>query len=43
MSETSYHDSVTVQTEVKPNDNIYYLNITNFKFFGLSEKQFKLI
>ena len=38
MSETSYHDSVTVQTEVKPNDNIYYLNITNFKFFGLSEK-----
>ena len=38
MSETSYHDSVTVQTEVKPNDDIYYLNITNFKFFGLSEK-----
>ena len=38
MSEISYHDSVTVETEVKPNDDIYYLNITNFKFFGLSEK-----
>ena len=38
MSETSFHDSVTVETEVKPNDDIYYLNITNFKFFGLSEK-----
>ena len=38
MSETSFHDSVTVETEVKPNDDIYYLSITNFKFFGLSEK-----
>ena len=38
MSETSYYDSVTVETEVKQNDDIYYLNIKNFKFFGLSEK-----
>ena len=38
MSETSFHDSVTVETEIKPIDDVYYLNITNFKFFGLSEK-----
>ena len=38
MSETLYYDSVTVETEVKQNDDIYYLNISNFKFFGLSEK-----
>ena len=38
MSETSYHDSVTVETEVKQNDDIYHLDIINFKYFGLSEK-----
>ena len=38
MSETSFHDSVTVETEIKPIDDVYYLNITNFKFFGISEK-----
>ena len=38
MSEASYHDSVTVETEVKQNDDIYHLDIINFKYFGLSEK-----
>ena len=38
MSDTTYHDSVTVETEVKPNDDLYYLNISCFQFFGLSEK-----
>ena len=38
MSDISYHDSVTVETEVKPNDDLYYLNISSFQFFGLSEK-----
>ena len=38
MSDTSYHDSVTVETEIKRNDDIYYFDISNFKYFGISEK-----
>ena len=38
MSDTSYHDSVTVETEVKQSDDLFYLNVSNFKFFGISEK-----
>ena len=38
MSDLSYPFSVTVDTEVKQNDDIYYLNVKNFQYFGLSEK-----
>ena len=38
MSEISYHDSVSVETEVKSNDDLFNLNINCFQFFGLSEK-----
>ena len=38
MSDASYHDSVTVETEIKQNDDVYYFDISNFKYFGISEK-----
>ena len=41
MSDASYHDSVTVETEIKQNDDVYYFDISNFKYFGISEKQHK--
>ena len=38
MSKFQYHDSVTVETEVKKSEDLDSYNEDNFQFFGLSEK-----
>ena len=39
MSKINYHDSVSVDTEVKQIDDFESFNEANFQFFGLSEKE----